>query len=93
MAVKGRDMPLTFEGIALVEQQCAPGDMNLAKAMVEHIMRVLRQTKGKIGGQGGVTEHLGMNLHTLQSCMKMLNIPFGRSCKSFYGGQGQDMHR
>jgi len=40
----------------------------------EHIIRVLRETKGKIGGPGGAAERLGMNRTTLNSRMQKLRI-------------------
>jgi formate hydrogenlyase transcriptional activator len=40
----------------------------------EHILRVLRETKGKIGGPGGAAERLGMNRTTLNSRMQKLQI-------------------
>jgi len=40
----------------------------------EHILRVLRETKGKIGGSGGAAERLGMNRTTLNSRMQKLRI-------------------
>jgi formate hydrogenlyase transcriptional activator len=40
----------------------------------EHIIRVLRETKGKIGGPGGAAERLGMNRTTLNSRMQKLKI-------------------
>ncbi len=40
----------------------------------EHIMRVLREAKGKIGGRGGAAERLGMNRTTLNSRMQKLKI-------------------
>ena len=40
----------------------------------EHIVRVLRETKGKIGGPGGAAERLGMNRTTLNSRMQKLKI-------------------
>ncbi len=45
----------------------------------EHILRVLRETNGKIGGPGGAAERLGMNRTTLNSRMQKLKI----SRKSF----------
>lgn len=41
----------------------------------EHIVRVLRETNGKIGGPGGAAERLGMNRTTLNSRMQKLKIP------------------
>ena len=40
----------------------------------EHILRVLREAKGKIGGPGGAAERLGMNRTTLNSRMQKLRI-------------------
>jgi len=40
----------------------------------EHILRVLRETKGKIGGPGGAAERLGMNRTTLNSRLQKLKI-------------------
>jgi len=40
----------------------------------EHILRVLRETKGKIGGPGGAAERLGMNRTTLNSRLQKLRI-------------------
>jgi formate hydrogenlyase transcriptional activator len=40
----------------------------------EHIIRVLREAKGKIGGPGGAAERLGMNRTTLNSRMQKLKI-------------------
>ena len=45
----------------------------------EHIIRVLRETKGKIGGPGGAAEVLGMNRTTLNSRMQKLKISQKRS--------------
>jgi transcriptional regulator with GAF, ATPase, and Fis domain len=44
-----------------------------------HINRVLKITRGKIGGNNGAAELLGMNVSTLRHKMKKLNIRFGRS--------------
>ncbi|HXX20109.1 MAG TPA: sigma 54-interacting transcriptional regulator [Candidatus Acidoferrum sp.] len=40
----------------------------------EHIIRILRETHGKIGGPGGAAERLGMNRTTLNSRMQKLGI-------------------
>ncbi|HEY6902794.1 MAG TPA: helix-turn-helix domain-containing protein, partial [Candidatus Acidoferrales bacterium] len=40
----------------------------------EHILRVLRETNGRIGGSGGAAERLGMNRTTLNSRMQKLQI-------------------
>jgi formate hydrogenlyase transcriptional activator len=40
----------------------------------DHILRVLREAKGRIGGPGGAAERLGMNRTTLNSRMQKLRI-------------------
>ena len=40
----------------------------------DHIIRVLREAKGKIGGPGGAAERLGMNRTTLNSRLQKLKI-------------------
>ncbi len=40
----------------------------------EHILRILRETKGKVGGPRGAAERLGMNRTTLNSRMQKLRI-------------------
>ena len=50
----------------------------LDQAMSRHITRALGMTKGKIYGQGGAAELLGINPNTLRSRMRKLAIPFGR---------------
>jgi len=40
----------------------------------EHIIRVLREARGKVGGPGGAAERLGMNRTTLNSRMQKLKI-------------------
>jgi formate hydrogenlyase transcriptional activator len=39
-----------------------------------HIIRVLREAKGKVGGPGGAAERLGMNRTTLNSRLQKLKI-------------------
>jgi len=43
-----------------------------------YIRRVLSKTKGKINGQGGAAEILGINPNTLRNRMRKLGIDFGR---------------
>jgi PAS domain S-box-containing protein len=49
-------------------------DAKLAKAEREHILRVLRECKGMIGGAKGAAERLGLKRTTLNSKMKKLGI-------------------
>jgi formate hydrogenlyase transcriptional activator len=51
-----------------------PVDTNLEIAEREHILRVLRDCKGMIGGPGGAAERLGLKRTTLNSKMKKLGI-------------------
>jgi DNA-binding NtrC family response regulator len=49
-------------------------DPTLETAEREHILRVLRETKGMIGGPGGAAEKLGLKRTTLNSKLKKLGI-------------------
>jgi formate hydrogenlyase transcriptional activator len=65
--------------ISLVELSQSHEDLPKASATLEgiereHILRVLRETEGKIGGPGGAAERLGMNRTTLNSRMQKLQI-------------------
>ncbi len=49
-------------------------DPSLENAEREHILRILRETKGMIGGPHGAAERLGLKRTTLNSKMKKLGI-------------------
>jgi PAS domain S-box-containing protein len=49
-------------------------DPNLENAEREHILRVLKEAKGMIGGANGAAERLGLKRTTLNSKMKKLGI-------------------
>jgi formate hydrogenlyase transcriptional activator len=49
-------------------------DPNLQAAEREHILRVLRETRGMIGGSSGAAERLGLKRTTLNSKLKKLGI-------------------
>ena len=57
-----------------VEESAEATDTNLEAAEREHILRVLRECKGMIGGAGGAAERLGLKRTTLNSKMKKLGI-------------------
>jgi formate hydrogenlyase transcriptional activator len=57
-----------------VEESARPADLNLEAAEREHILRVLRECKGMIGGINGAAERLGLKRTTLNSKMKKLGI-------------------
>jgi formate hydrogenlyase transcriptional activator len=57
-----------------IEESAVPMDANLEAAEREHILRVLRECKGMIGGANGAAERLGLKRTTLNSKMKKLGI-------------------
>ena len=57
-----------------VEESAGQTDSNLEAAEREHILRVLRECKGMIGGDKGAAERLGLKRTTLNSKMKKLGI-------------------
>ena len=50
------------------------GDPNLERAERDHILKILREAKGHIGGKGGAAERLGLKRTTLNSKIKKLSI-------------------
>jgi formate hydrogenlyase transcriptional activator len=63
-----------FEAAATDQAAPSRADNTLDSVEREHIIRVLRQSKGKIGGTGGAAERLSMNRTTLNSRMQKLKI-------------------
>ncbi len=57
-----------------VEESAGPIDGNLETAEREHILRVLRECKGMIGGADGAAGRLGVKRTTLNSKIKKLGI-------------------
>jgi len=53
----------------------------LDQTMSEHIIEALKLCRGKIHGQGGAGELLGVNPNTLRKRMDKLGIPYGRMNK------------
>jgi transcriptional regulator with GAF, ATPase, and Fis domain len=67
-----------------VELGAAPGERvepfpTLESIAKVHIRRALEVSGGKIHGEGGAGDLLGMNPNTLRHRMRKLGIPFGRS--------------
>jgi len=58
----------------IVEESSDVVDTNLEAADREHILRVLREAKGVIGGTGGAAEKLGVKRTTLNSKLRKLGI-------------------
>ena len=56
------------------EEQLENTNPTLHAAEREHILRVLRETKGQIGGSDGAAERLGLKRTTLNSKLKKLGI-------------------
>ncbi len=82
-----RGKPLQFHGIGISEPSqispavdsqetsVAPMDTIIAR----HIRKALTLTHGRIKGEGGAAEMLGINPSTLRARMKKMGIPYGRS--------------
>ena len=63
--------------LAELQAVAEPGgstDTNLESAERDHILRVLRECQGMIGGAGGAAERLGLKRTTLNSKIKKLGI-------------------
>jgi PAS domain S-box-containing protein len=60
--------------LEVVEEPAESTDLNLEAAEREHILRVLRECKGMIGGTKGAAERLGLKRTTLNSKLKKLGI-------------------
>ncbi len=60
-----------------VEDDNQIADPNFHNAEREHILRVLRESKGMIGGVGGAAEKLGLKRTTLNSKLRKLGIERG----------------
>jgi formate hydrogenlyase transcriptional activator len=58
----------------MVEDISPAGDSSLEATERQHILRVLRESKGKIGGSDGAAARLGLIRTTLNSKMKKLGI-------------------
>ena len=56
------------------EEPVESQNANLESAEREHILRVLKEVKGVIGGPGGAAERLGLKRTTLHSKLKKLDI-------------------
>jgi PAS domain S-box-containing protein len=60
--------------LEVIEESSGSADSNLETAEREHILRILRECKGMIGGSGGAAERLGLKRTTLNSKIKKLRI-------------------
>ncbi|MBW1899086.1 MAG: sigma 54-interacting transcriptional regulator [Deltaproteobacteria bacterium] len=81
-----RETPLRFDGVEGVkpEKKTEWNDFTdsttllLDEIVSGHIQKVLKRTKGKVGGEGGAAELMGIHQATLRHKMRKLGVPFGR---------------
>jgi len=71
---QGSELRIPSAELAYANELILKASSNLQDIEREHIIRVLREAKGKIGGPGGAAERLGMNRTTLNSRMQKLGI-------------------
>jgi transcriptional regulator with GAF, ATPase, and Fis domain len=84
-----REEPLSFselgpkEESAVVPVFASDGkeSFNLDQVTTDHIRKVLKITKGRVEGEGGAADLLGINPGTLRGRMRKLDISFGRNNK------------
>ena len=67
-------VPLAELETAVVGESDAPESSTLHEAEREHVLRVLRETGGQIGGADGAAARLGLKRTTLNSKLKKLRI-------------------
>jgi len=70
----GSDLRIPSSELAYGDEVLPKASLTMHDVEREHIIRVLRETKGKIGGPGGAAERLGMNRTTLNSRLQKLRI-------------------
>ena len=76
--------PLMVPKAAPATRPMAAGDPSLDLASMEraHIINVLQLAGGKVQGQHGAADVLGINPSTLRHRMRKLKIPFGRKAET-----------
>ena len=67
--------------VTVVQAPPAPGPKSLEDVERQHIVEILEQTRGVIGGKGGAAEILGLPTSTLRNRMKKLGL--NRTYKSY----------
>jgi len=84
---RGKPIEFTDLGIDTIipvpggEERYEQGSLLLDDMISRHIQKVLKLSSGKIGGNGGAAERMGINPATLRHKMRKLNIPFGRGVR------------
>jgi formate hydrogenlyase transcriptional activator len=71
---KGSVLRVPLGELEVLEESSPEGDSTLEATEREHILRVLRETKGKIAGPQGAATRLGLKRTTLNSKLKKLGI-------------------
>ena len=71
---QGSVLRVPLSELKVVDQPASGTNANLENAEREHILRILRETKGMIGGSHGAAERLGLKRTTLNSKLKKLRI-------------------
>ncbi len=85
--ILNRDGPLSFSNLGPQEESKGPAvsdsdtneSYNLDQVTADHIRRVLKITNGRVEGNNGAAELLGINPGTLRHRMRKLGIKFGRN--------------
>jgi transcriptional regulator with GAF, ATPase, and Fis domain len=71
---QGSALRAPLSELEMPEEPVESQDANLESAEREHILRVLREARGVIGGPAGAAQRLGLKRTTLNSKMKKLRI-------------------
>lgn len=88
--IVNKDKPIPFDmresqfpAFSTREYRTVDG-MKLDAVIKRHITAVLHQTSGRIEGECGAADLLGINPRTLRSRMEKLGVPFGRKAQERY---------
>lgn len=71
---RGTELWAPLAELEIAEESSSQADVSLHATEREHILRVLRESKGVIGGSGGAAARLGLKRTTLNSKLKKLGI-------------------
>jgi DNA-binding NtrC family response regulator len=71
---QGTSLRAPLSELEVPEATNSAEDLDMRTAEREHILRVLRESRGMIGGPGGAAEKLGLKRTTLNSKLKKLGI-------------------
>ena len=74
---KGPTLRVPVAELTAAESHPEAADSNLERTERDHILRILREAGGQIGGPNGAAERLGLKRTTLNSKMKKLKIKRG----------------